>query len=432
MKVTPRFIVRAALVATAAGVIGAFGACKDGAGPPPPVPPPPPPAIAAPSGLTATAASATRIDLAWTDNSTNETGFKVERCSGPGCTTFAQIGANTLAGVNVFADTFGLAAATSYSYRVSAFNATATSAVSATATTITLSPPVPVSFTMVGAGEITTCQSNAGPVSTALLVKNILAADTSAIAFTVGNNLADMTAGSTYQSCFAGKGWDDFRAKTWYAIGTGDFGSDRGPDGVYGYLADRTGPAHEGWFSFNKGNWHVVVLNTSDWEHGAAATFGIDAALNRVPSAQVDWFTNDLALNTKPCIAVISWERRMYTTGSGTLGRNSNMLPMGNIMHDFGVDVLISAKDKLYARFGKANPTDGSADATRGLRQFIVGTGGRTLDAATPAPGPALREAEIRQWGVLKLTMAENSYSWEFVSTVPGGLTDTGTAQCNQ
>src|SRR4051812_26620636 len=109
MKLTPRFMVRAALVLTAAGTIGAFGACKsDNVVNPNPPPPPPPPGIPAPSGLSATAASGTRIDLAWTDNSTNETGFRVERCSGAACTNFAQIGANTAADIKAFADTFGL------------------------------------------------------------------------------------------------------------------------------------------------------------------------------------------------------------------------------------------------------------------------------------------------------------------------------------
>ncbi|HEV8510121.1 MAG TPA: hypothetical protein VGQ48_06665 [Gemmatimonadales bacterium] len=431
MKVTSRFMIRAALVLSAGGALGAFGACKDNSAGPTPPPPPPPPPIAAPTALAATTTGATSVALGWTDNANNETGFRLERCSGAGCTNFAQVGTNLAANAVTFTDE-GLTASTAYSYRIRAFNATDTSAFSNTLNVTTTAVTASPSFTMAGAGEISTCNSNAGPVATSLLVKNILAADTSAIAFTVGNNLADMTPGSTFQSCFVGKGWDDFRSKTWYAIGTGDFGTDRGPDGVYGYLGDRTGPAHKGWFSFDKGSWHVVVLNTSDWEHGSSWTFGIDPQLNRVPSEQVDWLTADLAATTKPCIAVISWERRLYTTSGGGLGRNSNMLPMGNIMHDFGVDVLISAKDKLYARFAKANPTDGSPDATRGLRQFIVGTGGRTLDSETPPPGPTLREAEIRQWGVLKLTMAENSYSWEFISTVPGGATDTGTAQCNQ
>lgn len=439
MKVTNRFMVRAALVLAAAGTIGAFGACKNDTGTnPPQPPPPPPPPLAAPTALTATAMSQTRIDLAWTDNATTETGYKVERCSGAGCTSFAQVGTNLAANAATYVDSVGLVASTQYTYRVSAFDATTSSAF-ATATATTLAVQASNSFTMVGAGEISTCNSDAGPKATAALVDNILKTDTSAIAFTVGNNLADMGAGTTYQSCFAGKGWDAFRDRTWYAIGTGDFGTDRGPDGVYGYLGDRTGPAHKGWFSFDKGNWHIVVLNTSDWEHGAAATFGVTdgdpvtpgVQEQQVPSEQVDWLTADLQANTKPCIAVISWERRFYTSGSGDLGRQFNMVRMGSVMQQYGVDLMISAKDKLYARFAPADNRSGTANPN-GFRQFIVGTGGRSFDNPGGPATPALREAQIaNQWGVLKLTMAENSYSWEFLSTTPGGPTDSGTASCH-
>jgi hypothetical protein len=419
-------MVRAALVLTGAGVIGAFGACKDGSGPPPPVPPPP--GITAPSGLTATAASGTRVDLAWTDNSTNETGFKVERCSGAGCTNFAQIGVNTAANIVAFADTFGLVAATQYNYRVAAFNTTDTSSF-ATATVTTTSPPPSTSFTMVGAGEITTCNSGPGPQATAQLVQNILNADTGAIAFTVGNNLADAQAGSTYQTCFVGKGWDAFMSRTRVALGNGDFDGGRGSTGVYGFFGDRAGPAGKGWYSFDKGNWHIVVLNTSDYEHGMLATFGVtrDAANNevQVPSEQADWLTADLQANTKPCVAVISWERRFYTSSTGALGRNFNMVRMASVMNQNGVDLLISAKDKLYARFAPANARTGDPDPA-GFRQFIVGTGGRTGDNVVSTPLP-LREAQLdHQWGVLKLTLGENSYSWEFINTVTGGPSDSG------
>jgi hypothetical protein len=429
MKVTPRFMVRAALGLTAAGVIGAFGACKDGSGPTPPPPPPPPPGIAAPSGLTATAASGTRVDLGWTDNSTNETGFRVERCSGAGCANFAQIGANTAAGITAFADTFGLVAATQYNYRVAAFNATDTSSFATVAVT-TLSPPPSTSFTMVGAGEITTCNSGPGPQATATLVDGILDADTGAIAFTVGNNLADAAAGTTFD-CFDRNGWGALKPRMRVALGNGDFDGGRGAAAVYNYFGTSTGPAGKGWYSFDKGSWHIVVLNTSDYEHGSLATFGVtrDAANNevQVPSEQVDWLTADLQANTKPCVAVISWERRFYTSSLGALGRNFNMVRIGGIMQQNGVDILISAKDKLYARFAPANNRTGDPDPA-GFRQFIVGTGGRTPDNAV-ATAPALREAQIEdQWGVLKLTLGENSYSWEFINTVTGGPTDKSSA----
>jgi hypothetical protein len=95
----------------------------------------PPPAPAAPSNLTATAVSSSEIDLAWTDNANNETGFKIERCQNAGCSNFAQI-ATVGADVTTFNDT-GLTASTTYSYRVRATNLGGDSAYSNTATATT-------------------------------------------------------------------------------------------------------------------------------------------------------------------------------------------------------------------------------------------------------------------------------------------------------
>lgn len=104
-------------------------------------PTPPPPAPAAPSGLTATAASSSQINLAWTDNSDNEDGFKIERCEGAGCSSFAQI-AQVGAGVVSYSDG-GLKSGTSYSYRVRAFNAGGNSTYSNVASATTLGTPPP-------------------------------------------------------------------------------------------------------------------------------------------------------------------------------------------------------------------------------------------------------------------------------------------------
>jgi hypothetical protein len=97
--------------------------------------PPPAEAPAAPSNLTATAASSSAINLAWTDNSDNEDGFRIERCQGSGCSSFAQI-ATVGANVTSFQNT-GLSAGTSYSYRVRAYNAGGNSAYSNTASATT-------------------------------------------------------------------------------------------------------------------------------------------------------------------------------------------------------------------------------------------------------------------------------------------------------
>ncbi|MFN8503844.1 fibronectin type III domain-containing protein [Kouleothrix sp.] len=93
-------------------------------------------APAAPSGLGASAASSSQVSLSWSDNASDETGFKIERCSGVGCSSFAQVGT---AGANAtsYSDT-GLVASTSYTYRVRATNGGGDSAYSNTASATTL------------------------------------------------------------------------------------------------------------------------------------------------------------------------------------------------------------------------------------------------------------------------------------------------------
>jgi hypothetical protein len=98
-------------------------------GSPTPTPTPTPtPVPNAPSNLNGTAVSTTQANLSWTDNSGNEQGFSIERCTGNGCSNFAQI-ATVGANVTNFANT-GLTANNRYRYRVRAFNASGNSAYS--------------------------------------------------------------------------------------------------------------------------------------------------------------------------------------------------------------------------------------------------------------------------------------------------------------
>ncbi len=110
------------------------------------------PAPAAPSGLTAAAASSTQINLAWTDASSNETGFRIERKTGAGG-TYAEI-ATVGAGVTSFGNS-GLTGGTTYFYRVRAYNAGGNSATSneASATTPSSLPSVGVGGSDLAAAE---------------------------------------------------------------------------------------------------------------------------------------------------------------------------------------------------------------------------------------------------------------------------------------
>lgn len=438
MKVTPRFTIRAALVVTAAGVIGAFGACKSDNVVAPPPPPPPPPLVPAPSGLTAVAVGTTGINLTWTDNATNETGFRVDRCSGAGCATFAQVGVNLAANTAAFSDT-GLTASTSYSYRVRAFNATDSSAWSASASATTGVIAGNKSFVMVGAGEITSCATTAS-MATGTIVKGILAADTSAIAFTAGNNLTDSLPNTTYADCFAPK-WGDFKDRTYFAIGNGDYLGGRGPAGVYGYLPDRTkGPDGKGWYSFDKGNWHIIFLNTADWEQTTAQLQDPNGPMNT-------WLAADLAaVPAGKCIMAVSWNRRIYTTSTGELGLQFNLKQAASMLYAAHADLLVSAYDHLYARFPQTD--NNGVPAADGFRQFIVGTGGQSLHkAVTPANDPntaaPMSPVEVQEGnnstpgnsnGVIKFTLSDTGYEWEFIPTLAGGFTDKSAAPvpCHQ
>ncbi len=113
----------------------------------------------APTNLTATAASSSQINLAWTDTANNEGGFKIERCTGANCTTFSQV-ATVGANVTSYQNT-GLAASTSYSYRVSAYNGAGDSGYSNTASATTpAAPTVPAAPSNLAANAVSRNQIN--------------------------------------------------------------------------------------------------------------------------------------------------------------------------------------------------------------------------------------------------------------------------------
>jgi hypothetical protein len=409
-----------AFVALAAiGAMGAVGACsKDGGPGPDPV------EIAAPTVLAATVVSETQIDLAWTDNATNEDGYRIESCSGAACANFAQVG-TVAANVNTFSNT-GLTAATSYSFRVRAHNAEGASdfsnTVSASTEIIPPPPPPPTALpVLIGAGEITNC-SSVGAVNTARIVDSVLTADTNATAFTLGNNLSGAVGTPTMETCF-GPTWGQFKDRTFFALGQGDYES-VGTSELYGYFGARVGPPN-GWYSFDKGNWHIIVLNTATWQHGVNNLTGETG-----PSEMLTWLAGDLAAaQSKRCIMAISWQRRFYSGTTETF-ENQNMRTITRMLNEAGADVLVSGNDRVYSRFAKQT-FDGEASPT-GIRQFIVGTGGRSLaNTAGLVNPPTLEVRDASVHGVIKFTLDTASYNWEFIPTVAGGFTDSGTTGCN-
>jgi hypothetical protein len=93
----------------------------------------------------------------------------------------------------------------------------------------------------------------------------------------------------------------------------------------------------------------------------------------------------------------------------------------------YGADVVLNAHDHTYERFAPQNP-NGQADS-RGVREFVVGTGGAALyDFPSNQPNSQVRNTTT--WGVLKLTLHATSYDWQFIPITGQTFTDSGSANC--
>ena len=98
-------------------------------------------------------------------------------------------------------------------------------------------------------------------------------------------------------------------------------------------------------------------------------------------------------------------------------------------LYDAGAELALSGHDHDYERFAPQNPS-GGADAGRGVRQFVVGTGGKNhYPISSVLPNSEAHDDDT--YGVLRLTLHASSYDWQFVPEAGGTFTDSGTGSCH-
>jgi hypothetical protein len=101
---------------------------------------------------------------------------------------------------------------------------------------------------------------------------------------------------------------------------------------------------------------------------------------------------------------------------------------MWEILYRHGAELVISGDDHLYERFAPQS-VEGDADPN-GIRQFIVGTGGRSHHSIeTVRPNSEARETQT--YGILKLILQSSAYSWAFVPVAGKTFADAGTTACH-
>lgn len=258
---------------------------------------------------------------------------------------------------------------------------------------------------LVGAGDIAKCDMIGGAILTARLLDKI-----PGTIFTLGDNAYDSGSAEEFEKCYTPT-WGRHRARTRPAPGNHDVRTHHGRP-YYEYFGENAGPKDRGYYSYDLGNWHIISLNSDED--------------TRAKSRQGRWLQEDLKANPSECILAY-WHRPRFS--SGPHGNDRKLGDFWRLLFEAGAEIVLSAHDHDYERFAPQNPK-GKADPERGIRQFVVGTGGGGVYRfGRPAPNSEIRDNST--YGVLKLTLGPGCYQWEFVPVTEGGFSDSGSATCS-
>jgi calcineurin-like phosphoesterase family protein len=269
-------------------------------------------------------------------------------------------------------------------------------------------PEAPRQAILVGAGDLADCSRTADEATAKLLD------DIEGTVFTTGDNAYDSGTDTEFENCYEPT-WGRHKARTYPTPGNHDYET-AGASGYFNYFGAAAGEPGAGYYSYDLGEWHVVALN------------GMCDALGGCTedSPMLKWLEQDLAANRKPC-TLAYWHQPLFS--SGHHGNEGKMKPIWQALYAANADVVVNGHDHDYERFAPQDP-DGVADPDRGIREFVVGTGGAELRPfETIKPNSEVRNADT--YGVLKLTLRSNSYDWEFVPVAGETFTDSGSTTCH-
>jgi calcineurin-like phosphoesterase family protein len=274
-------------------------------------------------------------------------------------------------------------------------------------------------LTVYAAGDIADCRYNraadSGAAGTAALIAK---GDPDALVLTLGDHTYPSGAAAEFSDCYAPT-WGQFKARTRPTPGNHEYTSGKAT-GYFDYFGELAGPPGRGYYSFDKGGWHFISLNSD-----------LKAADHQ---RQLLWLKDDLAASKARC-TLAYWHAPMYSSGGHT--PTKKMQDVWRALHAAGVELVLSGHDHDYERLAPMD-ADAQPDAARGVRQFVVGTGGAML---TPFLWLNDQSEARSNWrtGVLKLVLKENSYEWEFLPVPPKTAPehpqqqarDSGTANCH-
>jgi hypothetical protein len=255
---------------------------------------------------------------------------------------------------------------------------------------------------MVGAGDIAGCPSNYRDEATARILDTI-----PGTVFTLGDAVYEDGTAAEFANCYA-PSWGRHRTRTRPAIGNHEYHNSG--FGYFGYFGNaRSRPLGKAYYSYNLGDWHIVVLDSE-----------------RTMTEQATWLKADLAANRRRC-TMAYLHQPIFSTGD--LLPPARLKPLYTILYNAGADVVVTGHNHIYERFKPQNPA-GQADWERGLRAFVVGTGGAPL-LPMRATTPNLEVRQNHTHGVIKFTLYWNRYRWDFIPVAGKTWKDSGTTVCH-
>jgi Calcineurin-like phosphoesterase len=261
-------------------------------------------------------------------------------------------------------------------------------------------PPPEVVY---AAGDIASCASSGDEATAALLDAN-----PGGTVLTLGDNVYQDGTATEFTNCYQ-PSWGRHKARTRPSPGNHDYNT-LGASGYFGYFGTAAGPLNRGYYSFDLGAWHVISLNTEQ-DFGASG-------------AQMAWLRADLAATTSPCVLAY-WHKPRFTTAN--YNDFTEFQPFWDALATAGAEIVLSGHDHVYERYQPMNAS-GALDPARGVRSFVVGTGGVGHYTLRP---DARRQAENQTaFGVLKLTLSAGGYAWNFLPVAGQTYTDSGSASC--
>jgi hypothetical protein len=297
--------------------------------------------------------------------------------------------------------------------------------------------------TLVGAGDIAECSLDNNSEATAALLDSILGT-----VLALGDNAYPDGTRTQYANCYDNykisdgsifdttrtSWWGQHKARTMPVLGNHEYHASKVAQPYFDYFravngflqppapvpnttADPGLTSGKGYYSYDRGSWHIVALNSNCNKVGGCEK----------TSTQGKWLQNNLANTTNKQCTLAYFHHPLYSTGNNVT--NPNVKPLWQILYNNRAEVILNGHAHRYERYAPLTPA-GRVDSQNGIRQFVAGTGGAP-GGSEVQQAPGVQVVKTGTSGVLQLDLSAGSYSWEFLPIAGQTFTDSGNGSCH-